>query len=349
MALLQSALDELYLFWSFINGASFSKIRLSENHTFLVSLGDQKWILRLTPDHHKQYNQIESELNFILCLGEAEDLNTCPPIKGDNGNYICSVAPYNSDEKWWAVLFTHAQGVSCENFTAFTNPYLIEEWGRVVGRMHKKISSLGWQVDENTPERWKIALRSTPQYYETHSGALTEERIEELAAESETGKLVAERWKMIKEKLRNYPKLNSNYGIIHGDLTMGNYFGEFDENNKPIRLWVFDFDQSQFNWLAVDIAVAFYFARFLGTHGWCGVKIEGLVIEEFEKIFLKGYTAEYQGMSLEDLELFNDLRELYNVSISIDAMHKLKLGTQFFDPDIVTFVNHLIASFPLKK
>ena len=42
----------------------------------------------------------------------------------------------------------------------------------------------------------------------------------------------------------------------------------------------------------------------------------GLDIEEYEKAFLKGYTAEYQGLNLDDLELFVDFRELYMISIA---------------------------------
>ena len=220
----------------------------------MVSLNNEKWILRLTPKTHRNDKEIESELSFTLSLAEAEDLFICAPIKLDNGTYLGSFSPYKAEESWWAALYVHAKGVSCAGFNALTDPYLIEEWGRTLGRVHKKTATLGWQADENTPELWKTALRSIPHYYETHAGAISEKRIEELAAQSEIGSQVAERWKALREKLSSYPKLNTNYGIIHSDLNMGNYFGEFDENNKPIRLWVFDFDQSQLNWFAFDIA-----------------------------------------------------------------------------------------------
>ena len=348
MSLNQCGIEELYQCWSFTTGATFEKIKLSENHTFLVTLDDQKWILRLTPKTHRNDKEIESELNFILSLAEAKDLFICTPIKLDNGTYIGSVSPYKPEESWWASLFVHAKGVSCANFNSLTDPCLIEEWGRTLGRVHNKIATLGWQIDENTSEQWKTALRSIPHYYETHGGAITEKRIEELASESECGKLVAEKWKALREKLSSYPKLNTNYGIIHSDLNMGNYFCEFDEGNKPIRLWVFDFDQSQLNWFGFDIAVCLFMSRFLGTHGWSGVKVEGLVLEDFEKTFLKGYTAEYQGMTLEDLELFVDFRELYMTSIALDLIHKIEHG-HFFEQGIVGFVYSLRDNFPLKK
>merc|ERR1712125_218774 len=69
------------------------------------------WILRITPDDHRNSEEIKAELTFMSILTrENSNLNICDAIRNEHGDLFVSVTPYEDGKKWWAAVFNFAKG-----------------------------------------------------------------------------------------------------------------------------------------------------------------------------------------------------------------------------------------------
>ena len=107
-------------------------------------------------------------------------------------------------------------------------------------------------------------------------------------------KIVWREYDALKERLRDYPKLDLTFGLIHGD------FGETNYRCRDDRLNVFDFDDCCYHWFVYDLAVTIY------PHGW---RREGLQLLDW---LLEGYSGNMQlSVTLINLTMFCQWRLVY--------------------------------------
>jgi len=344
--LCSSCIDTLCVAYPFLTGATPKPIKLSENHTFCFTSPEGKlWILRITPDDHRNSEEIKAELTFMSILTrENSNLNICDAIRNEHGDLFVSVTPYEDGKKWWAAVFNFAKG-SSDGFDVLANYEAVEEWGRCTGRMHKISSKYGCDSANTDSEEWKQILSAVPNWDQTHFGALSPSRIEELGKLSDKGAEVAADWKGLLERLNSIPKTSNSFGVVHGDLNLSNFFVE---KGEQLRLWLFDFDQIQTNYFGCDIAVAITGARFLYKFGWAGKPLN-FDISKYEESFLRGYESEYQKVDRDELDIFVDWRELYNTSISLDILDKIANNKEEFDESISSFVKLLVDRYPSRN
>ena len=331
--------------WDF--GASdeelqLTSIKLSENHTYRVQKGDNLWILRVTPKYHRNYESIESELSYILTLHD-QNVPVSAPILSKENNFIVSI-PYSSEnEEWWGVLFHFAPGSSCTtNWIGITDLRIAEQWGVALAKIHKVSSENGFEITNETSENWQKVLKNIPKWDETHTGALSVSRVAELADFHPVGAKLHQRWSNFREKMDKITKTKDNYGVLHGDLNVSNFF-YYEVDGGKVELKVFDFDQFQMNFFAADISVVYFGANFL-ARGWGGKPIEGYDRESFLDAFMRGYSSVFP-MDKEMVDLFLEFRNLYQTSVSLDIIHKFDSGKQHFEDGIVHYVRMLVDLF----
>jgi Ser/Thr protein kinase RdoA (MazF antagonist) len=106
--------------------------------------------------------------------------------------------------------------------------------------------------------------------------------------------------------IRALPKDDGAYGLIHGDIGVGNFTVRDDG-----AVTLFDFDEAQYSWFVEDIAVQLYYLVYV-CGGEDGKSLREEQARRFMHHFMKGYAPEH---SLDEywvrqIPLFLRLREL---------------------------------------
>lgn len=113
-----------------------------------------------------------------------------------------------------------------------------------------------------------------------------------------------ESYKLLIEKIGNLDKGIDSYGLIHGDINVGNFF----VNDEGIT--VFDFDECQYSWFVEDIAIQLFYIIYV----YLDDSIEERKAQacRFMKNFMKGYSKEnfIEEYWLEQIPIFLQLREI---------------------------------------
>ncbi|KAL9649503.1 hypothetical protein ABK040_000742 [Willaertia magna] len=369
MNLSESALNEVGKLWGFNNLIKSTVIKQSENHTFLIeeeiSEGDKKnqFILRLTPNDHRELPLIQSEMNYITLIHQYitnnnnslpnNTLRVCPPIPLIHQKeseeqelkecigiiqqpYETNFHETNTTKHWYAVLFPFAKGSGVlDKWSGLTDERIIKALGHALGQLHSAVS----QRCGLTEEKWKLLVENNvPLGEETHSGATKIERIEKRANEGhEPSQLLLNIWN---SKLKEFfeTKCKSNrftYGVNHGDL---NIFAEFLNNEEEQLLPninVFDFDQIQHNYFGNDIGVILHGAAFFEDDGLGIGKIEGFNADQYRNVFLDAYResnpelVKEGHLDKEMLEGFSLYREFYHAGVAVDILFQSENGKKF--------------------
>ncbi|WP_088071690.1 phosphotransferase enzyme family protein [Gottfriedia luciferensis] len=164
------------------------------------------------------------------------------------------------------------------------NKSRFEQWGKILGKMHSlskeyKISEIYrpiWSYDN--PDVFRIREQLQTNMKEIYNKYI--------------------------EKLLEFRKSPSTFGLIHNDFHQGNLIVVED------KLFIIDFDNCAYNWFAQDIATAFYHAYWQQTSF---NRENEHFIESFMKHFFKGYKQENVIHSdvIEQIPIFLKLRELF--------------------------------------
>jgi Ser/Thr protein kinase RdoA (MazF antagonist) len=110
----------------------------------------------------------------------------------------------------------------------------------------------------------------------------------------------------LKKLLASLPVTPDNFGLIHGDINVGNF--TVDETGE---ITLFDFDECQYSWYAEDIAIQLYYLLYVfGEDSKYERKVQyELFIEHFER----GYTEDGRQLPTgwkEHMSLFLRIREI---------------------------------------
>ena len=363
-SLSQNSINTINKLWGFENSTQ-TVIKQSENHTYLVKdNSEQSYILRLTPKHHRSVKSIWAELEYLNLIHDqaklhSQDdkyaLNVCPPIAkkvNENGEFLLIAEleePYETDKEkvWYGVLFEYAQGNSVvDKWIGLTDDSMIVAIGDAMGRLHKIISEKA-----GNPERWDEMAKYIPEISGTHNGACDLNRIRERAQKDhEISKTLIQIYDAeLAEFLKSHPIDSENYGIVHGDINVSNYFAKVQPEGT--KLWIFDFDQVHNNYFGHELGVVLHTVTFFENDGLGIGKIEGFDGDRFRELFLNAYKNAYPPMAkyldVESLKKFELLRAFYHTSIAADILY-LKTEnpeSKNFEEAIIGFCQIVVDKF----
>jgi len=96
--------------------------------------GEKNFIVRITPENHRSFRLIESEIDFINYLYE-NGINVLKAIPITNDELIDTIEVENS--KYYVVKFQEAKGHTpqVDKYSEW-NIELFYNWGKTVGKMH---------------------------------------------------------------------------------------------------------------------------------------------------------------------------------------------------------------------
>jgi Ser/Thr protein kinase RdoA (MazF antagonist) len=207
-------------------------LRDSQNCVYSCEDAGRKFIIRVSRSRHRDSSQVRAELAWISFLIQ-RGIKACAPIPAGNGD-LCPSFEFDG-QVYIVTCFEHAPGHEI-TLQDITQP-LYEKLGAMVGSMHAAA------VDFNAT---RPAL-DRPKWDESR---LLREDVAGLG-DSLTDKFRSTIADLVRD-LRSYPLTSQNHGLIHGDVSFGNYF--IHEGD----LWIFDFDNCEYGYFAQDLATVLY-------------------------------------------------------------------------------------------
>ena len=205
----------------------------SQNHVYAARTADGvKRILRVSTGRHRTRLQVRAELEWITFLGQ-RGVPACQPVATVTGQKCIDLDSHG--EVFTAACFEHAPGKMVEKKDADAAFY--ENLGALVGRMHTAAKEFATKA-KFLPRLFWYESRLLREDLEEVKGAVTNHFRECVA--------------YMTEGMRQAPRTPENHGLIHGDLSFGNFFQDGDD------LWIIDFDNCEFGFFLQDLAIALY-------------------------------------------------------------------------------------------
>ncbi len=264
-------------------GASYNnvtKVGGFENFIYEFSLGEEIYILRISHSDHRTLELVEAELEWVNFLAVHQAF-VSTPIKSVNDNLV-EVIKCDNQTYFTATAYVKAKGTHV-NKKAVKDDMLIN-YGYTVGILHqltkkyiaKNSKRLNWDKD--------LLIVNALDY-------LPKSEIE-----------IYYKLKDLLVIINSLPKDINNFGLIHNDIHMGNFF--VNDNN----ITVFDFDDCTYMWFISDIAIALFYYVFFEP----AFDKKNKLAENFMNLFMKGYQKANQIDSywLKQLQYFLKLREI---------------------------------------
>lgn len=250
----QSALESLAKHWNLSN---ILFIRKMENIVFSCDCPFGTVYLRLTTPLRRKKTEIVAEIHWIEHLAKS-GLKVPKILPDTSGNKVISLT--DGDQHYEAVVFSAMKGEHPQEHVVIT-PRFLKTLGSLIAKMHKASQSyvhLGEKREEWLQERGlRHALIAAKASKETVLRDLLEKTLS---------------W------MKQLPRNESNYGLVHADLGALNLFVEEDDT-----VGIIDFDDSCYHWYAFDIAIVIFSmaSRFQHTHPkpeetkWLSYLLEG--------------------------------------------------------------------------
>jgi Ser/Thr protein kinase RdoA (MazF antagonist) len=267
-----------------ISQAELSFIGGFQNFIYSYIRDDFKYILRFTPSTLRMPEGLEAEVDWIHYLAE-NGLSVSDPVSSINGQDVERIQGKMMD--FYVTSFRHAPGRKIGYPECLSNPELCEQCGRMTGHLHELAKRYNPVTRRHTWECNEYLLRAREYIPPEHESIL--HALDEL-----------------KEHLASLPVTPDNFGLIHGDINVGNFI--VDESGG---ITLFDFDECQYSWYAGDIAIQLYYLLYVfGENSKSERKVQ---YELFIKHFERGYTEDGRQLPdgwKEQLALFLRLREI---------------------------------------
>lgn len=253
--------------------------------------GRRNFVLRITPIAHRNYDDIKSEVDFMIYLKE-NGVRIAAPLSGLDSEYVYQVQ-FN-DAQWVLAAFELAVG---EDFMMrVETPERFVQIGKTLGQIHR--------LSKSYKPR---SLKPRRQWYQNQHIVKAPEIFYNYDKE------LCRIFDKYMTMMMDLPKNEEVFGLIHGDYLLSNYFFSGNE------ITVFDFDDCEYSWYLTDLAVCILFYLI-------GAEPAGLMSrkKEAEKWFaylIKGYLAEttISSEQIRNIDLFFKMREYnllsYNLAI----------------------------------
>lgn len=203
-------------------------IKAGVNHSYMVTDGASRYVLRVYALNWRTPNDIMEELRLINLLRD-KGISLSYPIPDHTGNYIQEISAPEGVRP--AVLFSIAHGEKVLNFPAETH-YAI---GKIMAEMHRHTLNLKLDRTTYTPQTLLIdPLEEMKPFLSANSGEMAFMRTAQ-------GVLLKELAGADTKQIRQ--------GAVHLDIWFDNL--NIDSNGK---ITLFDFDFCGNGWLCLDMA-----------------------------------------------------------------------------------------------
>lgn len=277
-----------------INGANrfgvvfedLSYIGAWQNFIYEYKKRGVSYILRFSPISHRSRNQIIGELDWILYL-YSNGVSVSKPIPSINGELTEVVE--HSDLSFTVTSFVKAEGRKIGYPECLSDTDLYQELGLLTGKIHAL--SKKYEPKDETTRR-----------HDWHQNYYLQNVEKFLPSQP---KVIKACQMLIEETKYSLPKDIDSYGLIHGDIGVGNFL----VNQGGITL--FDFDEAQYSWFVEDISIPLYYFVYV-YGGEEGKKVRETQALRFLEYFLKGYDQEntLNRSWLKQISIFLKLREI---------------------------------------
>lgn len=221
--------------------ATATMINLSENATYRVDGGGQKWALRVHREFYHSKTAIGSELAWLQALRRDKAVITPVPRKGRDGDLIQSIQP-KSGALRHVVLFDWETGAEPSE-AELLGPF--EVLGAATARMH--LHARAWKRPQNFERlTWDFdgAFGKVQHWGSWRQG---------MGLDADKTRLFQRTVDLIERRLAAFGKGPERYGLIHCDMRLANLLIDGDETK------VIDFDDCGFSWYLYDGATALSF------------------------------------------------------------------------------------------
>lgn len=264
---------------------NFIKVEAVTNEMFRCTGTQGEYFARIT--NYKGYDEQLKEVAYTNYLYKA-GLGVSPVIVSINSREVEKITI--NDKELLTVLYEAAPGKHLARNQ--WNADVLKELGRQIGILHR----FSKKFEETHPIRYIKDWHQNEEYAFLKYIPEQETIIREVAQELLT-------------KIKNLPKNNANYGLLHGDLWLENVV--VDAN---LQLSMIDFQDCERHFYIFDLAVPIYSAieySFVGG---------GNIIEygrDITKAIIEGYQEEnsLDKEMLDKLPLFIKLKEVFEYSL----------------------------------
>ena len=224
--------------------ATATLINLSENATYRIDAGPERYAMRVHRERYHTRAGIASELAWAKALREEGAAVTPTAVPGRDGELIQTVTHDLLPRPRNVVLFRWESGSEpSEKQQDLSAPF--EILGEIAARMH--IQSINWQRPPGFERhRWDFhtSLGATPHWGRWRDGmGMTLERIA----------LFGRAVDLIDRRLAKFGQGSERFGLIHGDMRLANLLIDGGVTK------VIDFDDCGFSWFLYDCATTVSF------------------------------------------------------------------------------------------
>jgi Ser/Thr protein kinase RdoA (MazF antagonist) len=263
-------------------------INISENITYRLDdpIGGGRWALRVHREGYHSRRAIASELSWLRALSESSAANVPLPLRGNDGEFIQTLAVGAGMAPRNAVLFGWEQGSepASDDITGY------ERLGETAARMHKHVKA--WQrppwFERHT---WDFAttLGDAPHWGRWRDGIGMTPAIEAAIADAAG---------VIEQRLAQIGKGPEVFNLVHGDMRLANLLLD----GSTVK--VIDFDDCGFSWFLYDCATTVSFFE------------EKPEVPELIKAWVRGYrrVGVLDPIAEADIETFVMLRRILLVA-----------------------------------
>jgi Ser/Thr protein kinase RdoA (MazF antagonist) len=242
-----------------LSGGHFNAV-----YRFPTSNGDA--ILRIG-EQDCPIEQTRGMLEWVDYLAR-NDAPVSPPRASINGNLLEQVK--FEGKSYITTSFEKARGILAEEIPPEQwTPQLYRSIGAAVGKFHR--ISTGYRISSPGQTR--------PLWYESYE---IREAVSRLASSNDPAR---QKLDELLVKLRHLASPPESYGLIHDDLHFANFLVHPDGT-----VTIIDFDDSQYGWFAMDIAMALFDALILYNAPADEQRLQ--FAQSFLSDYLSGYRAE---------------------------------------------------------
>ncbi len=242
-----------------IKDDQIKKVGGFESFVYSFDKDNKEYILRITHSLRRSIEAIESEMEWIKYLHE-QGVSCSLPYLSINNQYAEKIGDY--DHPFISCAFDKVKGQHLNNET--DTPDFRFRYGQLIGKMHR--------LSKNYSPKKKKRI----QWFE--DDLIT--NFEKIIPEDQT--ILKDSLKSLIKSITNIKVHKDNFGLVHYDAHMGNFFVE---NNE---IHIFDFDDSQYAHFSSDIAIILFY---YSLHFPPSPEKDKLMISFFEE-FIKGYITE---------------------------------------------------------
>jgi Ser/Thr protein kinase RdoA (MazF antagonist) len=264
--------------WGISETAFVKLLNHSENTTYLIQEGDQRFILRVHRLGYHTPRAISAELDWVEAIRRDSSIRTACPIVGVNSERIQPFVTSMAGERH-GVMFTFLDGEEPSETADLAGSF--EQLGTITAMLHDhsqqwapnspKLERPVWDFEHTLGSEqiwgdWRQGLGMTPEMIAQINQGIVE----------------------IRRRLRDYGMESDRFGLVHADLRLANLI--IHEG----KVGVIDFDDCGYSWLMYDLASALSFIE------------HKEYVPELIRSWVKGY-SQVRSLTQEALEMIPTL------------------------------------------